>query len=71
MGLDPAYFRSNEYHDPVGHFVEIATNTPGFTVEKSKIELDRTLKIPHRLQLRRSEIERRLTPIPERGQTGR
>jgi 3-hydroxy-3-methylglutaryl CoA synthase len=39
MGLDPAYFRGILFHDPDGHFVEIATNTLGFTPDKSKTEL--------------------------------
>ena len=55
---DRAYFRSIYFHDPDGHIVEIATDTPGFTTDEPMSELGRTLQLPPWLQPRRSEIER-------------
>jgi glyoxalase family protein len=68
---DRAYFRSIYFHDPDGHIVEIATETPGFTADESEAELGRTLQLPHWLQPRRSEIERSLAPITVRHPIGR
>jgi glyoxalase family protein len=68
---DRAYFRSIYFHDPDGHIVEIATDTPGFTADESEAELGRMLQLPHWLQPRRSEIERSLTPITVRDPIGR
>ncbi len=68
---DRAYFRSIYFHDPDGHIVEIATDTPGFTTDEPMSELGRTLQLPPWLQPRRSEIERTLTPITVRDPIGR
>lgn len=68
---DRAYFRSIAFHDPDGLTVEIATDAPGFTLDESVAELGRTLQPPPWLQPRRSEIERRLTPIAVRDPIGR
>ncbi|HEX2280515.1 MAG TPA: VOC family protein [Thermomicrobiales bacterium] len=68
---DRAYFRSIYFHDPDGHIVEIATDTPGFTVDETQAELGRSLQLPQWLQPRRNEIERSLTPITVRDPIGR
>ena len=68
---DRAYFRSIYFHDPDGHLLEIATDTPGFTTDESEPQLGRTLQLPHWLQPRRSEIERSLTSITVRDPIGR
>jgi glyoxalase family protein len=68
---DRAYFRSISIHDPDGHIVEIATDTPGFTTDETEADLGRTLQLPPWLQPRRSEIERTLTPITVRDPIGR
>ena len=63
---DRAYFRKIYFHDPHGHNVEIATDTPGFTANESELELGRTLQLPYWPQPQWSEIERSLTPITVR-----
>jgi glyoxalase family protein len=68
---DRAYFRSIYFHDPDGHVVEIATDTPGFTTDETEAELGRTLQLPPWLEPRRSEITRTLTPIAVRDPIGR
>ena len=68
---DRAYFRSIYFHDPDGHIIEIATDTPGFTTDETLPELGRTLQLPSWLEPRRSEIERNLTPISVREPIGR
>jgi glyoxalase family protein len=68
---DRAYFCSIYFHDPDGHVVEIATDTPGFTTDEPMSELGRTLQLPPWLQPRRSEIERTLTAITVRDPIGR
>jgi glyoxalase family protein len=67
---DRAYFRSIYFHDPDGHILEIATDTPGFMADESEAELGRSLQLPHWLQPRRREIEQRLTPITVRDPVG-
>ncbi len=57
------YFRSIYFHDPDGHLLEIATDTPGFTADESHEDLGRTLQLPIWLEARRSEIEHNLTPL--------
>lgn len=68
---DRAYFRSISFPDPDGQLVEIATDTPGFTVDETEAELGRTLRLPFWLEPRRSEIERNLTPMTIRDPIGR
>ncbi len=68
---DRAYFRSIYFHDPDGHIIEIATDTPGFTADESAADLGRALQLPHWLQPRRNEIERSLMPIIVRDPIGR
>lgn len=60
---DRAYFRSINFHDPDGHIIEIATDTPGFTTDETEPELGRTLQLPSWLEPRRDEIEQNLTPV--------
>ena len=68
---DRAYFRSIYFHDPDGHVIEIATDTPGFTTDETLPELGRTLRLPPWLESRRDEIEGNLTPITVREPIGR
>jgi glyoxalase family protein len=67
---DRAYFRSISFHDPDGHIVEIATDTPGVTADETEAELGRTLQLPPWLQSRRSDVERNLTPLTVRDPIG-
>lgn len=60
---DRAYFRSIYLQDPDGQVVEIATETPGFTLDESPTELGRALQLPNWLEHRRDEIVRNLKPL--------
>jgi glyoxalase family protein len=68
-GRDRTYFRSIEFHDPDGHIIEIASATPGFSVDEPVEGLGRTLRLPAWLESRRAEIEQNLKPlvVPEPG----
>jgi glyoxalase family protein len=68
---DRAYFRGISFHDPDGHIIEIATETPGFTTDEPKAELGRSLQLPPWLEPDRGEIVRNLTPITVREPIGR
>lgn len=58
-----AYFRSISLRDPDGHVVEIATDTPGFTIDEQHESLGRSLQLPPWLEPRRREIVQNLTPL--------
>lgn len=61
--LDRHYFKSVYFREPGGVLFEIATDTPGFTVDESPAELGRGLMLPDWLEFRRDEIESVLPPI--------
>jgi len=61
--LDRNYFRSIYFREPGGVLFEIATDTPGFTVDESLAELGFHLKLPGWLEERRSKLERILPPL--------
>jgi catechol 2,3-dioxygenase-like lactoylglutathione lyase family enzyme len=61
--LDRSYFRSVYFREPGGVLFEIATNTPGFTVDESADDLGRALQLPVWLEPRRFEIEALLPNI--------
>jgi len=61
--LDRNYFKSVYFREPGGVLFEIATDTPGFTVDESPAELGRGLMLPDWLERRRDEIESVLPPI--------
>lgn len=63
---DRQYFRSIYFHEPGGVLFEIATDTPGFTVDEPEDELGRSVKLPHWLEARRAELESRLPPLAMR-----
>jgi predicted esterase/catechol 2,3-dioxygenase-like lactoylglutathione lyase family enzyme len=60
---DRQYFRSIYFHAPEGVLFEIATDTPGFTVDESADELGRSLRLPNQYEAMRAEIEKRLPPL--------
>jgi len=68
---DRAYFRSIYFHDPDGHLVEIASDTPGFTADESLSALGQTLRLPPWLEARRAEIAGQLTPLTVSEPVGR
>ena len=60
---DRSYFRSIYFRAPDGLLVEIATDTPGFTVDEAPSELGERLQLPPWLEPRRERIEAALTPL--------
>ena len=63
--IDRFYFRSIYFREPSGVLFEIADDAPGFTVDVPLEELGSTVILPPQLEPRRSEIEARLTPLPD------
>ncbi|HTP13245.1 MAG TPA: ring-cleaving dioxygenase [Bacteroidota bacterium] len=61
--LDRNYFRSIYFREPGGVLFEIATDTPGFTVDEPLDELGLHLKLPAWLEQERRKLERILPPI--------
>lgn len=60
---DRQYFRSIYSREPGGVLLEIATNSPGFTLDEPVAELGTHLKLPPWLEPRRPEIERGLPAV--------
>ena len=69
MGLAPTpvidrnYFHSVYFREPGGVLFEIATNTPGFTIDEPVDQLGTSLKPPEQYEARRAELERTLPKI--------
>jgi glyoxalase family protein len=61
--IDRDYFRSIYFREPSGVLFEIATMSPGFTVDEPAEHLGESLKLPKQHEHLRAEIERALTPI--------
>ncbi|WP_166353254.1 ring-cleaving dioxygenase [Phytoactinopolyspora limicola] len=61
--LDRQYFLSIYFREPGGVLFEIATDTPGFTVDEPLLELGRSLKLPPWLEPTREEIAAALPPL--------
>lgn len=61
--LDREYFRSVYFREPGGVLFEIATDTPGFTIDEPATTLGRALQLPEWLEPRRFEIEALLPNI--------
>jgi glyoxalase family protein len=61
--IDRTYFRSIYFREPSGVLFEIATLSPGFTVDEPADQLGEKLVLPPRLEDRRAALEERLTPI--------
>jgi glyoxalase family protein len=62
--IDRHYFRSIYFREPSGVLFELATKGPGFTVDDPIRDLGSRLILPPSFEPRRSEIEGRLTPLP-------
>ncbi len=62
---DRNYFRSIYFREPGGVLFEIATDAPGFTIDESREELGRELKLPPWLEPQRARIEETLPPLRE------
>lgn len=61
--LDRRYFTSIYFREPGGVLFEIATDTPGFSVDEPLLELGRLLKLPPWLEPTREDIEQSLQQI--------
>ena len=62
--IDRHYFRSIYFREPSGVLFELATPSPGFTVDEPLETLGERLSIPPALESRRGEIESVLKPLP-------
>jgi len=60
---DRQYFNSIYFREPGGVLFEIATDTPGFTIDESPEELGTSLKLPPRYEEHRGLIEDTLPKI--------
>jgi glyoxalase family protein len=61
--IDRHYFRSIYFREPSGVLFEIATRSPGFTVDEPLEHLGEKLSIPPFLEQRRPEIEAIVRPL--------
>ena len=62
---DRHYFQSVYFHDPDGLLLELATPTPGFTIDEPLDALGTALRLPPWLEARRAELEAALTPLDD------
>lgn len=60
---DRTYFQSVYFHEPGGTLFEIATDTPGFTIDEELPALGNSLKLPKWLETHRHNIERELPKL--------
>jgi glyoxalase family protein len=61
--IDRHYFRSIYFREPSGVLFEIATRSPGFTIDEPLEHLGEKLSIPPFLEDRRPEIEATVKPL--------
>ena len=62
--IDRHYFRSIYYREPSGVLFELATPSPGFTIDEPLETLGEKLSIPPFLESRRADIEAAVKPLP-------
>jgi glyoxalase family protein len=67
--IDRFYFHSIYFREPSGVLFELATPTPGFTVDEPLETLGERLALPPKLEPRRAEIQAALPPLPDRRAT--
>ena len=64
--IDRFYFQSVYFREPSGILYELATlDGAGFAADEAPEEMGQGLSLPPFLESRRSEIEPRLTPLPD------
>ena len=68
--IDRQYFHSIYFREPGGVLFEIATDSPGFTLDEPLDELGTHLKLPPWLEDARGELERVLPPLTRPAQHG-
>jgi glyoxalase family protein len=61
--IDRQYFHSVYFREPGGILFEIATDTPGFLIDESRVELGTHLRLPPMYEPNREQIERVLPPV--------
>lgn len=61
--IDRLYYRSIYTRDPDGQTVELATRSPGFTVDETESELGESIRLPPWLETERGDVERRFRPL--------
>jgi catechol 2,3-dioxygenase-like lactoylglutathione lyase family enzyme len=61
--IDRVYFHSVYFREPGGVLFEIATDSPGFTLDEDASHLGESLRLPQWLEPARSQIEEVLPPI--------
>ena len=61
--IDRFYFHSVYFREPGGILFEIATNTPGFTVDEKAEDLGTRLVLPPWYEPDRKDLEKILPPI--------
>jgi glyoxalase family protein len=61
--IDRHYFRSIYFREPSGVLFEIATRSPGFTVDEELEHLGEKLSVPPFLEHRRGDIEATVRPL--------
>jgi glyoxalase family protein len=61
--IDRHYFRSIYFREPSGVLFEIATRSPGFTIDEELEHLGEKLSIPPFLESRRGDIEATVKPL--------
>ncbi|MGH2908002.1 MAG: VOC family protein [Solirubrobacteraceae bacterium] len=61
--IDRDYFHSIYFREPQGILFEIATTSPGFTVDEDLDHLGEQLRLPSRHEHLLSQLERSLTPL--------
>jgi glyoxalase family protein len=61
--IDRDYFQSVYFREPSGVLFELATRSPGFTVDEPAEHLGEALKLPKQHEHLRAALERTLTPL--------
>ncbi|HEY6874889.1 MAG TPA: ring-cleaving dioxygenase [Candidatus Dormibacteraeota bacterium] len=61
--IDRWYFKSIYYREPGGVLFEIATDSPGFTIDERPEALGSSLSLPPWFQVRRDKLDETLTPL--------
>jgi glyoxalase family protein len=61
--IDRDYFHSIYFREPQGILFEIATTSPGFSVDEDPAHLGEQLRLPQQHEHLREQLERTLTPL--------
>lgn len=64
--LDRNYFKALYFHEGGGILFEIATDSPGFTIDEPITELGNKLMLPSWLESKRKDLEETLPPVEVR-----